>query len=369
MNLRAGTANICTEMTRGMTNRKKSEPNSALATANGNQSRSPPSLTVDRIQHATGDELIKMVLTCGHSPFLLFPSCDFKVDEGIIELNESMLMSIGRERVVVVDVRKKQVVRVDGLDLSGIVHNTILDLSVDGDRWEGDVLNGEPCGWGVLFDENDERVYEGFRIGEVNVCYGVHYYSDLSMVEYEGELCKGMRCGRGMQYDRTGVVVYDGEWSLNERLETTVAVPPENGLFHNRVEELVVSDDYCNEELSVLDFQPLPFLKSLNVGNNCFKSVNSFRLIGLSALESVVIGEDSFTKEGFANDPNCRFHLTDCPSLRHLGIGSGSFSHYAVCEIQRVDALEVIQIGDMGHYCNCFYRASLELKSYLTHSK
>ena len=166
-----------------------------------------------------------------------------------------------------------------------------------------------------------------------------------------------------MQYDRTGVVVCDGEWSLDGRLETTVTIPPKNGLFHNRVEELVVSDGYCSEELTLIDFRPLPFLKSLNVGDNCFKGVNSFRLVGLSALESVVIGEDSFTKDGFANDPNRFFLLTDCPSLRQLRIGSGSFCHFAVCEIQRVNALEVIQMGDTSHYCNCFYRASLELKS------
>ena len=363
MKLRTRTVIICIGMTRRMTNRKRSESISAPSSVNGNQPLFPPSLTVDCIQHASRDELIKMVSTNQHFSFLLFPSCDFNVDEGIIELNESKLMSIGRERVVVVDVRKKEVIRVDGADLSGIVHDAILDLSVDGDRWEGDVLNGEPCGWGVLFNGNDERVYEGFRIGEVNVCYGVHYYSDLSMVEYEGELCKGMRCGRGVQYDRTGVVVYDGEWSLNERLETTVTIPPENGLFHNRVEELIVSDGYCSRELAMLDVRPLPFLKSLNVGDNCFKGVKILRLVELSALESVVIGEDSFTKDGFANDPNRFFLLTDCPSLRQLRIGSGSFCHFAVCEIQRVNALEVIQMGDTSHYCNCFYRASLELKS------
>ena len=89
------------------------------------------------------------------------------------------------------------------------------------------MLNGKPCGWGVLYDKNNERVYEGFRIGESNVCYGRIYYSDIPRLEYEGEWCDGMRWGRGVQLDRNGVVVYDGEWlnddPLNRRIEITSA--------------------------------------------------------------------------------------------------------------------------------------------------
>ena len=132
-----------------------------------------------------------------------------RLDDGVIVEYDS------RGRIVWVDVDKKELLEVEGVDLSEVKRNEILDLGVEGDRWEGDVLNGNPCGWGVLFDKNNERVYEGFRIDGKSVCYGRTYYSDISRVEYEGEWCDGGRWGRGVQYDRNGVVVYDGEW-LND---------------------------------------------------------------------------------------------------------------------------------------------------------
>ena len=39
---------------------------------------------------------------------------------------------------------------------------------------------------GALYDSENRRVYEGFRLKDVNVCYGIQYYSDIQKVEYEG---------------------------------------------------------------------------------------------------------------------------------------------------------------------------------------
>ena len=50
-------------------------------------------------------------------------------------------------------------------------------------------------------------------------------------------------------------------------------------------------------------------------------------------------------------------------------MGRYSFSDYTVCEIENVDALEVIEIGDLNELSNNFYYASLELKSILIHSE
>ena len=156
------------------------------------------------------------------------------IPKGVMRLENGVIVEYERgRRSVWADVNKKELLEVEGVDLSEMKRNEVLDLSVEGDRWEGDVLNGNPCGWGVLFDKNNERVYEGFRIDGKNVCYGRTYYSDISRVEYEGEWCDGMRWGRGVQYDRNGVVVYDGEWlnddPLEKRIEiisVTVLLPP-----------------------------------------------------------------------------------------------------------------------------------------------
>ena len=104
----------------------------------------------------------------------------------------------------------------------------VLDLNDDGERWEGGVLNDEPYGWGVLYDSENRMVYKGFRIGEVNVCYGIQYYSDIQKMEYEGEWCEGKRWGRGTQYDRDGNTVFSGEWMNDRRMETRVVITIDN---------------------------------------------------------------------------------------------------------------------------------------------
>ena len=132
--------------------------------------------------------------------------------EGLIEESPSVVMEVSLNRVIIVNVDSHALLRVNGEDVSGIEHAQVLNLSDDGERWEGDVLNNQPYGWGVLYDSEGEKVYEGFRIGEVNVCYGRSYYSDVGVMEYEGEWFEGKRWGRGVQYDRTGKTVFDGEW-------------------------------------------------------------------------------------------------------------------------------------------------------------
>ena len=133
-----------------------------------------------------------------------------------------------------------------------------------------------------------------------------------------------------------------------------------------------VSDKCCNEEgLKELDLSGLMNLRELKVGNECFENVKEVKLIGLSELESVVIGMKSFTKVkyGSSYDPNRHFHLKDCPKLKSLKMGRFSFSDHSVCEIENVDALEVIEIGDLNEVSYNFFYASLELKSILIHSE
>ena len=286
---------------------------------------------------------------------------------GIISTKDSVIIEGSEERISVVNMNESKLVGVDTVDLSKVKHDAIVDLSVEGDRWEGDVLNDKPCGWGVLYDGNNKKVYEGFRIGEVNVCYGCKYYSDTEMIEYVGEWCNGMRWGRGVQYDQNGSVVFDGEWLNDGHLERRVVITSECAVFHNRIEELVVNDGCCNkEEWKVLDLSFISNLKSLRVGSMCFCYVKEVKLIELNKLESVEIGNNCFEiKKRSGKDPDYSFCLKDCPKLKSLRIGHHSFPHYSVCEIENVDALEVIEIGKLYEYSGDFKCASLELKSIL----
>ena len=286
---------------------------------------------------------------------------------GLVKKSHSVVVELSLHGVIEVNVDSHELLRMNGEDVKGIKHNQVLDLSDDGERWEGDVLNNQPYGWGVLYDSENRRTYEGFRVGDVNVCYGRSYYPENQKVEYEGGICGGMRWGRGIQYDRTGNTVFDGEWMKNEQLSKRVVVNEENQFPHNHIEELIVSNGCCNgREWTALDLSLMSSLRLLEVGEECFAHVEEVKLIGLSQLERVVIGENSFTKENgdWGYDPNRHFYLKNCERLRELKIdGDDSFSDYSVCEIENVPSLEVIEMRELNRDSGNFFYASLELKS------
>ena len=130
----------------------------------------------------------------------------------------------------------------------------------------------------------------------------------------------------------------------------------------DEITDLVVGNYVCPfENVTTFDLSVYPRLETLRIGNESFVYVDVFNMTGLNKLESVVIGEKSFTKSS-GNNPNCHFHLKSCPKMRYLKIGSGSFSDYTVVEVENVDALETVQMGG-------FYYASLELKSILIYEE
>ena len=80
-----------------------------------------------------------------------------------------------------------------------------------------------------------------------------------------------------------------------------------------------------------------------------------------------MIGMKSFTKKKsfFGNDTNRKLYVKNCDALKELKIGPYSFSDYSVIEIENVNSLELIEIGEVNDFSYNFYYASLELKSEL----
>ena len=133
------------------------------------------------------------------------------------------------------------------------------------------------------------------------------------------------------------------------------------------VEVMIVDNNACNEKcFTTLALSLFSNLKVFEVGDYSFSFVEEVKLIGLSHLEKVLIGDNSFTKKkkkGTGNDPNHHFYLKNCERLKELKIGCQSFLDYSVFEIENVPSLEVIEMGELNEFsCNFLY-ASLELKS------
>ena len=283
--------------------------------------------------------------------------------QGVIEKSPSLLIQWSVEKVIEVDIASHKLLKVNGEEVKGIEHKQVLDLSDDGERWEGDVLNNQPYGWGVLYDSEGEKKYEGFRIGEVNVCYGTRYYSDIQKPEYEGEWFEGNRWGRGIEYDRKGNTVFEGKWLNDGAINKRVVLTPGVQCIHFFVEELIVEDKSCNgKERKTLDLSLFPSIREVRVGDECFKYVDVVKMVGLKNLERVMIGSRSFRRE-MGYDSKHAFTLKDCENLKELKIGAFSFTDYSVCVIENVPSLELIEMGDLEEWSLNFCYASLKLNS------
>ena len=140
-----------------------------------------------------------------------------------------------------------------------------------------------------------------------------------------------------------------------------------NDTVWSDIETLTIPDWVCNDmNITKLDFNKYPKLKSITIGNFSFVYVGEVNIIGLNELESVAIGNGSFimSPEGYCKDPNSVFRLKDCPKIKSLKIES-SFSCYHACEIENVDALEELELGNIRIDTDSFSYASLELRSIL----
>ena len=137
------------------------------------------------------------------------------------------------------------------------------------------------------------------------------------------------------------------------------------------VTQIIIDNGVGEPSFTVLDLTRFTQLKLLEIGDHCLSYVNEVKMIGLSELESVEIGMNSFTKKKnwYGNDSNRHFYLKNCPKLKSLKMGRYSFSDYSVIEIENVDALEVIEMGNLNEASNNFAYASLELKSILIHNE
>ena len=165
------------------------------------------------------------------------------------------------------------------------------------------------------------------------------------------------------QFERRIVVSSDSDlWLLSSLLSRLTAT------------SITVNNNCGNSVLLFsLDFTPFSLLRQITIGDNCFGNVREVKLSGLNELESVEIGMNSFTKfkstSLITSDPNRHFYLKNCSKLKSLKMDQFSFSDYSMCEIEKVDALEVIEIGDLDEVSCNFSYASLELKSILIHKE
>ena len=122
--------------------------------------------------------------------------------------------------------------------------------------------------------------------------------------------------------------------------------------------DLKISSNSYND-VSELNVNRFEWLQSIKIGDDCFESVQTFQIDGWNRLKTIKIGINSFTqkKNGWGNDKSKSFHILNCESLESIQIGEYSFSDFGGdFELKNLPQLQSIQIGTIGSdSCNFFY--------------
>ena len=131
-----------------------------------------------------------------------------------------------------------------------------------------------------------------------------------------------------------------------------------------QVTDLTISSKCCND-LNALDLNRFEWLQSIEIGNDCFGSVKTFKIDGLNRLKTIKIGNNSFTqkKNSYGNDESKSFHILNCESLESIQIGEYSFSDFGgEFELKNLPQLQSIQIGLMGSVSWNFFFSSFVVR-------
>ena len=109
---------------------------------------------------------------------------------------------------------------------------------------------------------------------------------------------------------------------------------------HKGIHTILTEANVCNNG-SINAWSPTsyPQLRELSVGPQSFRCVGSLRLDGMMQLESVVIGEGSFTMCSTipAISTNNAFIITNCPKLKTIAIASNAFMDWGEFQLKSDD--------------------------------
>ena len=307
------------------------------------------SFIIQNVQGCLGKEMkvngwISLILSNKEFVVLKFNNREF-MNQGFVVNDQKVLKVFGNHQFGDISYNEQQSTRV----VEGIV-----DLD-HGSRFEGLVLKDEkegkmgiPFGYGEMYDDNGLLIYKGIMINWKRFGYGTSYH-DNGLKEYEGYWCDDNRFGKGILYDRSGKLVKECEWYNGIKsdidYEGNGSEPLNIGIKH-----LILSNKCVLVDWDVSWFLNL---ESIEIGNDCFGSVQTFKIEVLNRLRTIKIGKNSFTqkKNDRGNNQSKSFHILNCESLKSIQIGEYSFSDFGgEFELKNLPQLQSIQIGLVNSY-------------------
>ena len=143
------------------------------------------------------------------------------------------------------------------------------------------------------------------------------------------------------------------------------------------ITSIIIPNWTCNDiDYTIFDFSRFTRVRSIEIGDDCFESVQTFQIDGLDRLKTIKIGKNSFTQVKESDWDNNRreawnrtnkqsksFHILNCKSLESIQIGKLSFSDFAgEFELKNLPQLQSIQIGVIDRDSRNFYNSSFVIR-------
>ena len=214
------------------------------------------------------------------------------------------------------------------LDLNGLNKGVTIDLSEQGERWDGDSLNGVPFGYGSIYNSNNQLIYKGFIFEGMKVCFGSVFYEDVGIVEYVGGFYKNNRYGCGELFDKKNELIYEGEWYNDKPMDSSSLsisdIVKDDDSIHFGINELIIANQ-CKCELKYIRLIGFTRLTRIEIGDKCFIDTILFEIENCNELVEVKIGESSFSMEEENSKNHIGFAIRNCSKLQQLDLKWKSF--------------------------------------------
>ena len=193
----------------------------------------------------------------------------------------------------------------------------VLDLSYEGERWEGEVRNLLPNGQGQFFNRDNVCVYEGAMVNGCANGLGTGFYPDLGTKAYFGHWKNNLRHGVGREFNRRGEFVRSGLW-LNGSFATLETLPNDVNTPHLRpssyckLVHVMYLNDSALHNRQVNTVEGFPLLKALFLASSCVGE-SEWLVKDMPMLEKVVAG---IRHDGYWCNHYIQF--VNCPRLCEL---------------------------------------------------
>ena len=183
--------------------------------------------------------------------------------------------------------------------------------------------------------------FDGIQFGDYCFCYT--YSLQSSSIHSHLSSSFDANTLESFINDKRQYSIFDTSVALSSNSEEWIV---DNGMYQGIQDTMVLLEGYHH-------------CKRIVIGNSCFDSILFLTIDGLEELETIEIGEWSFTIAKSVDDitqvtnSGTQFVIANCPKLKSIRIGNYSFSDCSSFILKNLPSLQSIDVA-----CDCFYWTS-----------